>query len=118
MDDRPSVRPAESARRLTDAAAPDFLESHAVAVLAFVDLSQEASERLAGAIERVALAFEHRAAFGWLDVRSDPLVAHAIDVKRVPQVVVFLRGRETDRLLGVPPDDVLSATVRARLAAG
>lgn len=117
MDDRPSVRAPDDARRLADAEAPDFLESKRVAVLAFVDVSQEASERVVERLARIAVELEGRAAFGWLDVRSDSLVAKAVGVDRVPQILVFDGGREVDRLLGVPPDDVILRTVRDRVRA-
>lgn len=117
MDDRPSVRAPHEARRLADAEAPDFLESKRVAVLAFLDLSQEASERVAERLARIAVELEGRAAFGWLDVRSDPLVAKAVAVQKVPQILVFQGGVEVDRILGAPPDDVIARTVRERLRA-
>lgn len=114
--DRPTqTRPTGEPVPLRDAEVPDFLESHRVAVLAFLD-DQGASGRLR---ERLVLVAARLArpdvAVGLVDVRADRLVAQAVGVRSVPTTLVFVAGEAVDRLMGAPPAEVVEETIRARL---
>lgn len=98
---------------LSDAEVPDFLERHAVVLLAFLDGGDEVSQRLRARLD--ALAPRHpKTAFGAVDVRASRLVAEALGVRSVPFTCVFRGGEVVDRLIGAPPDVVLEDVLRSR----
>lgn len=113
---RPSVREPGEVTLLSDAEAPDFLDAHEVALLAFLDLGDDASLRMR---QRLALVVAKLARPGFgagvVDVTRHRLVAEAVGVKSVPMTLVFVRGEVVDRLIGSPPEPVLEDVVRARL---
>lgn len=118
---RPSERPLPGVRELTDKEAPDFIEAHHVAVLAFADLTTETSIRLRGRLN--LLAARHatpgapkRLGVGVVDVSEHAHVAEALGVKSAPALVVFVEGTVEDRLMGVPPEAVLDEVISTRLA--
>ena len=129
---RPTERPAgEGLRSLTDDEAPDFLERHRVALLAFLDLEDPACARMHQRLSLVAAKWETtgpalagpavhgrpaRFGAGVVEVTRHRLVAEALAVKSVPMVLVFADGQVVDRLMGAPPESVLDDVVGSRLA--
>jgi hypothetical protein len=111
---RPTERPAPGVSDLTDAAAPDFLDEHPLVLLAFLDSHDELSlrvrHRLAAVAARVGVPI------GIIDVARASVVADAFGVRAAPMLLVFRGGEVVDRLIGVPPEDIIEETVRARLA--
>lgn len=114
-------RPSETApgeiQQLRDADVPDFLERHAVALLAFLG-SDAASERLRPRLQVVASKWwgpGDQLGVGVVDPDRHPLVAEALHLEGVPSVIVFVDGEVVDRLLGSVPESVLDEVVRSRL---
>lgn len=113
---RPTQREPNAVAALTDATAPDFLDAHDVALLAFLHAEDAASGRVRERLQLVAAKLsDPRLGVGILDVATDPRVAAAVGVKGVPTLVVFARGEAVDRLMGAPPESVIEETLRARL---
>ena len=129
---RPTERPAgEGLRSLTDEDAPDFLERHRVALLAFLDPDDPACAKMRVRLSVVAAKWEtagpaaagpaaagRPAEFGAgvVEVTRHRLVAEALGVKSVPTVVLFVNGEVVDRLMGAPPESVLDEAVKARMS--
>jgi thioredoxin 2 len=67
---------------------------------------------LAPTIDALARAYAGRALVGKLDVDANPATAARFDVRGIPALLFFDRGRLVDRLVGVQP----RAAVEARLA--
>jgi thioredoxin 1 len=127
---RPSERaPDEGLRSLGDDEAPDFLERHAVALLAFLDLGDPACAKMHQRLSLVAAKWQTagpaaaspaagslaRFGAGVVDVARHRLVAEALGVKAVPTVLLFADGQVVDRLMGTPPESVLDDVVKARM---
>lgn len=129
---RPTQTPPGGARLLRDHEAPDFLEAHAVALLAFLDLQDPLSQRMRQRVEMVAAKWTGTAAgpahglpaagdrrghfgAGVVDVSRDRLVAEAMGVTSVPTVVLFADGALVDRLMGAAPESVLDEMVKTRV---
>ena len=114
---RPSeVPPPGGVTILTDADAPDFIERHGLAVLAFVAGDDPACAKL---LPRLALvAAKTGVPMGTEDVDAHRLVAEALGVKSVPMLLLFERGVVVDRLIGAPPEVVIEDVVRARTGRG
>lgn len=125
------MRPMDGGlRSLTDEDAPDFLERHRVALLAFLDPEDPACARMRQRLGLVAAKWETagpaaagpaagglaRFGAGVVEVTRHRLVAEALGVKSVPTVLLFADGEVVDRLMGAPPESVLDDVVRARLA--
>ena len=128
---RPTQRPpGEGLRSLTDDEAPDFIEAHRVALLAFLDLQDPACARMHQRLSLVAAKWETagpasagpavhgrpaRFGAGVVEVTRHRLVAEALGVKSVPMVLLFADGQVVDRLMGTPPESVLDDVVKRRL---
>ena len=102
---RPTERPHEGIVALADREAADWLETRAHAALLFWDESDDASRRLRARLQLVAAAAG--VPVGAIDVRQDALVAQALGVKGVPEVIVFRGGEVVDRVMGVAPEHIL-----------
>lgn len=128
---RPSEVDPADVRLLTDEEAPDFLESHRVALLAFLDMEDAVSLRMRERVGLVAMKWKaagpahgspaaldgrgHGVGVGVVDVTRHRLVASALGVKSVPTVILFDGGAVVDRLMGAAPESVLDEMVRARM---
>lgn len=122
---RPSeLPPAGEVVELSDAEAPDFLDRHRVAILAFLDgkdpVSQKMRARLSLVVAKLAPATSEDGSrpvlgAGVVDVSHHRLVADALGVKSVPMLVVFVEGEVVDRLIGGPPEVVIEDVLRPRL---
>ena len=130
------MRPTQTApppgglRTLSDHEAPDFLERHRVALLAFLDPDDPASAKVRARLAVIVAKWEtagpaaaspaalRPASFGAgvVEVTRHRLVADAMGVKSVPTVILFADGEAVDRLMGTPPESVLDDVVKARLA--
>lgn len=113
---RPTERPLPGVIELTDADAPDFLEGHRVALLAFLDLRSEASIRLRGRLNLLAArhlrVHDLRAlGVGVIAIEGEPLVAEALGVRQTPEIVLFVLGEVADRVSGVPPESILDEMI-------
>lgn len=116
---RPSERAPGGVRHLTDAEAPDFLEATRFALLAFLDLDDAASQRMAARLAVLAARHERpdgAFAAAIVDVRGSRLVADALGVTSVPTLVLFVDGALVERLVGVAPEAVLDAMLRERVS--
>ena len=67
---------------------------------------------LAPTIDEVARGYAGRVVVAKLDVDSNPATAARLDVRGIPALLFFDRGRLVDRLVGVQP----RAAIEARLA--
>lgn len=117
-------------RDLADDEAPDFLEGHRVALLAFLDPDDPACAKMRDRLGLVVAKWQAAgpaaaspaagslAPFGAgvVDVTRHRLVAEALGIKSVPTVVLFVGGAVVDRLMGTPPESVLDDVLKARLA--
>jgi len=113
---RPTEREPHAVVDLADATAPDFLERHPVALLAFLHHEDDASQRIRHRLALVAAKLaDPRLGVGVLDVARDPAVAAALGVKKVPILFDFQAGEVVDRLMGSPPEPIIEETLRARL---
>lgn len=127
---RPTQTPPPDLRVLDDREAPDFLEAHRVALLAFLDLQDPRCEPMRERVRAIGgkwtaagpahgrPAADARTEFGAgvVDVSRHRLVAEALGVNTVPTVVLFADGSVVDRLMGNAPVGVLDEMVKARLA--
>lgn len=122
---RPTELPRpDEAVDLSDDEAADFLERHRVAVLAFLDLEDPASQKMRARLGVVMAKLAPATSGGSLrpvlgagvvDVAHHRLVADALGVKSVPMLVVFVEGEVVDRLIGAPPEVVIEDVLRPRL---
>lgn len=128
---RPSEVDASDVRFLTDEEAPGFLETHKVALLAFLDMEDAVSLRMRERVGLVAMKWRaagpahgtpaaiagrgHSFGAGVVDVTRHRLVASALGVRSVPAVILFEGGVVVDRLLGAAPESVLDDMVATRM---
>jgi hypothetical protein len=112
-----SVRPTERAPPgvvdLNDRSAPDFLDSAPIVLLAFLDQEDELSLRVRHRLATVG-ARTH-VPVGIVDTSRPSHVADAFGVKTAPMLLLFLNGEIVDRIIGVPPEDIIEETVRGRM---
>ena len=72
---------------------------------------------LAPTIDAVARDYAGRILVAKLDVDRSPATAARFEVRSVPTLLLFDRGRLVDRLVGVQPRAAIDARLRALLAA-
>ena len=72
---------------------------------------------LAPAIDELARAYAGRVLVGKLDVDANPATAARFEVRGIPTLLVFDRGRLVDRLVGVQPRPAIEARLAPLLAA-
>jgi hypothetical protein len=109
---RPTERAPGRVVDLADDTAPDFLEEHEVALLAFL-ADDEMSLKVRHRLGLVAAKLGVDA--GIVSLAGPSHVADAFGVESAPMVLVFRKGEVVDRLIGAPPEFILEETVRARM---
>ena len=113
----PDVTRAAGPIHLTDATLSAFLASAELPVLVDVYADWCGPCRLMSPIvDRLAAELEGRAIVAKLDADANPLSVLALGVRGIPTIVVFSRGREVDRQVGMATRGRLVSMIDAAAA--
>jgi thioredoxin 1 len=66
-------------------------------------------------LRRLASRFEGKATMGEVHVDEYPEVAWKLGIQGVPTVIIFKKGKELQRFVGLQPEDMLSNALKTFL---
>ena len=75
-------------------------------------------KRVALSLNELAGEFQGRAAFARVDIDDSGDLANRFGVNHVPTLVLFLRGRVADQMVGAAPTEVIRALLQKHLVDG
>ena len=67
--------------------------------------------------EALATEYQGRVVFAKLDVDSNPMVASQYGIRGIPTLLLFVGGKEVDRIVGAVPRDRIKSHIESALKA-
>lgn len=93
-----------------------FLAAHRMVLLGFIAAWCPPCRGLAPVFDRIAAAYEEQVGVGLVDIDEQKPLGQRFEISAIPAVLVFKDAEVAERIVGLKPQDVYTASLDRLLA--